>query len=413
MERKQHGEAPYEEPFPYKTYDEIQLEKLRRVRFRQIMVVVTGIFLLFSTVIVGISLIWRSTTNQFPTGESLSPGTTGQETGEGLSAGPGPSQAEVRQSQSLLPENGSIYVTDVSGAVKKARAFVAGVRAENYSTREGHSGSGVILSENGYILTGGRFLEGCDSITVTLDGGDSYAAFIVGSDECSGLSVLKIDAHGLTVLKPAELSAAEPGQAAIAMGGDTAEGKSSVTFGVLSGINRSLTVGKTLLDLIQTDADINAGNAGGPLLNQQGQVLGINSNWISVYGMEQQGFAICIDEARAIAASLIQSGQVAGRPCLGITGTDTAPAAVGMNLPRGILTSAVEAGSGAAVAGLKEGDVITELGDRPIASLEEGYLAREQYRAGDWIKVTYSRAGVLKTVDLRLGDQLEAEESNF
>ena len=91
MERKQHGEAPYEEPFPYKTYDEIQLEKIRRVRFRQIMVVVAGVFLLFSTVIVGISLIWRSTTNQFPAGESLSPGSAGPETGSDLPAeDPGP-----------------------------------------------------------------------------------------------------------------------------------------------------------------------------------------------------------------------------------------------------------------------------------------------------------------------------------
>lgn len=360
MEHKQHGEAPYEEPFPYKTYDEIQLEKLRRVRFRQIMVVVTGIFLLLSTVIVGISLIWRSTTNQFPAKNNATSDELGQET-VGLPAGPGPSQAEVRQSQSLLEENGSIYVTDVSGAVKKARAFVAGVRAEKYSTREGSSGSGVVLSENGYILTGSRFLEGCDSITVTLDGGEAYAAFIMGSDECSGLSVLKIDAHGLTALKPADLSTVEPGQATIAMGGNTAEGKGSVTFGILSSVNRSLTVGTTLLDLIQTDADINAGNTGGALLNQRGEVLGINSDWISVYGLEKQGFAVCIDEARAIAASLIQNGQVAGRPVLGITGMGTAPAATGMNLPQGILISAVEAGSGAAVAGLKVGDVITKL----------------------------------------------------
>ena len=414
MERKQHGEAPYEEPFPYKTYDEIQLEKIRRVRFRQIMVVVAGVFLLFSTVIVGISLIWRSTTNQFPAGESLSPGSAGPEAGSDLPAeDPGPSQAEVRQSQSLLEESRGIYVTDVSGAVKKARAFVAAVRAEDYSTREGRSGSGIVLSENGYVLTGRCFLEGCDSITVTLDGGETYAAFIVGSDECSGLAVLKIGAHGLTALKPADLSAVEPGQAAIAMGGGTEDGRGSVTFGVVSGINRSLTVGTTLMDLIQTDAAIHSGNAGGPLLDQRGEVLGVNADWISVYGMEGQGFAICIDEARAIAASLIQNGQVAGRPCLGILGTDTAPAAQGMNLPRGILVSAVEAGSGAALAGLKEGDVITELGDRPITSLEEGYLAREQYRAGDWLKVTYSRVGALKTVELRLGDQLEAGESNF
>lgn len=418
MEQKEHQEPLYEEPFPYKTYDEIQLDKLRRVRLRQGMVMLAGVFLLFSTVMVGVSMIWRSTIYQMPSDDQ-----TSGSNAEGVSQialsdvqdQRVPTQADVRKSQTLSDENSSIYVTDVSRAVKQARPFIVGIQAENYTAEEADGrGSGIILSENGYILTGSSLLEDCDSISVTLSSGKSYAAFIMGSDECSGLSVLKINAHGLTALKVGNSDQVEVGQAAIAMGADSGELPGSVTFGIVSGVNRNLMVGGTLLDLLQTDADINSGNIGGALLNQYGEAVGIISDWITVYGLEKQSFVIGINEARSIAAALIQNGQVSGRPVLGIVGTEVSDLAVGLNLPRGILISQVESGSGAEVAGLKPGDVITQLGEVSVSTMEEAYLAREQYHAGEWVKVTYSRAGVLKTVKVLLGDRLESENSwNF
>lgn len=418
MEQKEHQEPLYEEPFPYKTYDEIQLDKLRRVRLRQGMVMLAGVFLLFSTVMVGVSMIWRSTIYQMPSDDQ-----TSGSNAEGVSQialsdvqdQRVPTQADVRKSQTLSDENSSIYVTDVSRAVKQARPFIVGIQAENYTAEEADGrGSGIILSENGYILTGSSLLEDCDSISVTLSSGKSYAAFIMGSDECSGLSVLKINAHGLTALKVGNSDQVEVGQVAIAMGADAGELPGSVTFGIVSGVNRNLMVGGTLLDLLQTDADINSGNIGGALLNQYGEAVGIISDWITVYGLEKQSFVIGINEARSIASALIQNGQVSGRPVLGIVGTEVSDLAVGLNLPRGILISQVESGSGAEVAGLKPGDVITQLGEVSVSTMEEAYLAREQYHAGEWVKVTYSRAGVLKTVKVLLGDRLESENSwNF
>lgn len=412
MEQNEHQEPLYEEPFPYKTYDEIQLEKLRRIRFRQGMVMLAGVFLLFSTVIVGISLIWRSAVySSLSTGDATPDTTPGQLNQTALSANreePLPSQTEVRQTQALADESNGIYVTDVSKAVKNARPFVVGILAENYAEdEEDRTGSGVVLSENGYILTGSRFLKGCDSIHVTLSNGKSYAAFIMGSDECSGLAVLKINAHGLTALKVGNSDEVETGQAAIAMGADAGETPGSVTFGIVSGVNRNLLVSGVLLDLLQTDAALDEGNTGGALLNERGEVIGINACWISIHGRDKQDFVIAINDARSIASALIQNGQVAGRPVLGIEGTEITQAAAGLNLPRGILISSVDAGSGAALAGLRPGDVITQLGDTVVKTMEEAYLAREKYHAGDWVKVTYSRAGALNTVKVLLGDQLE------
>ncbi len=413
------------EPFPYKTYDEILTEKARKDRLQHGLVVMTGIFLMLCAVVVGVSMVWNRSANPFvtPTGEE------GIRFGETQAEQPATGQMGETEASFRLPavssenrndasagEEGPIYVTDVSGIVKKARASVVGIEAESYTGYvTSRTGSGIILSENGYIITNSHVISGCDSINVILDSGESYTAFIVGDDSYSDLAVLKIDAGGLTPAVLGDSDLVEVGQPAIAIGNPTGQLQGTTTFGIISGLDRNIVVNNTVMNLIQTDAAINTGNSGGPLLNQQGQVVGINSAKVSVSGYEGLGFSIPINTARPIAEELVRSGKVAGRPSLGIGCSRlSAMASSFYGLPQGLFVSSLDSGGGAAAAGLQVGDVITHIGDVRVSTMGEGYAQRNLHRAGDVISVTYHRRGVSVTVQVAVGDQSTmGKEVNF
>lgn len=422
MDQKEKQQDTYQEPFPYKTYDEILMEKERRMRFRHGMVIMSGIFLMFCAVIIGISMIWNRSANPF---------TLLSQTAEGGNAGTGkpsdfnnaqmsqggkdinftlPFSKEPSKQESVIEsaEDGSaIYVTDVSGVVKKAMASVVGIEAEFYTgyvtTR---TGSGVILSADGYIMTNSHVISGCDSINVTLDTGMEYAAFVVGDDVYSDIAVLKIDAEGLCAASLGDSDQVQVGQPAIAIGNPTGYLQGTTTFGIISGVDRNMLVNNTVMNLLQTDAAINTGNSGGPLLNQSGQVIGINSAKISISGYEGLGFAIPINTARPIAEELVRNGSVTSRPVLGVACHRLSSMASSFyGLPQGLYITGVAPESGAAVAGLQAGDVITHINDTLVENLSSAVRLRDKLSAGDTISVTVFRRGMVVITEVTLSNR--------
>lgn len=303
MSNQQQDMRPQQEAFPYKTYDEILMEKERRLRFRRGMVVMSGIFLMLCAILIGISMVWNRSTNPLslfqprPEDQSLgSDPALSHEKDFVLAASSGPEEKEQ------TPDT-PVYGVDVSGLVKKARPFVVGVQAEWYKGKriQTQACSGVILSEDGYILTDNRVVDGSDGIHVIMYNGESYAAFLIGSDDGTGIAVLKVDASGLTEAQMGDSSQLEMGQTAVAMGS-----VSGTDTGIISGLDFELETDNGRLQLIQISASVNAGNSGGPLLNQYGQMIGMNASGFSADGFEGMGFAVPVNTLRHIIEALVQ-----------------------------------------------------------------------------------------------------------
>lgn len=419
MDQQQKEQRTYQEPFPYKTYDEILLEKERRLRFRHGMVVMSGIFLMFCAVIIGISMIWNRSANPFSLLTQTSDG-GGADVGDfqnlhtaqmpqgGIDSNftlPSMKETDEQSPEAAEEDNGAtILVADVSGVVKKAMASVVGIEAEDYTGYvTSRTGSGIILSVDGYIMTSSHVISGCDSINVTLDTGEEYAAFVVGDDSYSDIAVLKIDAEDLKAAELGDSDQVEVGQPAIAIGNPTGYLQGTTTFGIISGVDRNMVVNNTVMNLLQTDAAINSGNSGGPLLNQNGQVIGINSAKVSISGYEGLGFAIPINTARPIVEELVRNGSVTSRPAFGVAASRLSSLASSFyGLPQGLYLTAVYPQSYAAQAGLQVGDVITHINETAVDTLAEAVLIRDRFCAGDTVAVTYCRRGVITTVEISL-----------
>ena len=257
-------------------------------------------------------------------------------------------------------------------------------------------GSGFIVDGRGYILTNNHVVEGAEEIKVTLTDARSFRAVLVGRDRFTDLAVLKIDARNLPVLALAGSTRLSVGETVVAIGSPLwIEGGPTVTTGVVSALGRSMEEpGLPMLhNLIQTDAAINPGNSGGPLLNLAGQAIGINTAIIpSAHGI---GFAISSTMARPVLRELISKGRVV-RPSLHLTAVSvTAAVAYANDLPmeRGALVTRVEDGGSAAAAGVREGDVITSVGGRPVKDLHHFHDSLERHTIGDRVDVTVWRAG--------------------
>ena len=424
-EKKDTLREEYQEPFPYKTYDEILSEKERKSRFRRTMIVVTGIFLVFFTFLAGISVIWTNTGSLYQKialSRARKANSAQQEGGSAGTRGTDESFQLDRPNALLGPEDkpgqraSGFSVIDVSQAVKENRPSVVSIEAEDYgSLIDTKSGNGIILSQNGYILTNSAVISGCDSILVTLDSGVNYAAFVIGDDPYSGLAVIKIDAKGLTTARLGDSDTLLIGEPAVALGSFSDAMEGMATAGVISGISRNVLIENRLTDLIQTSAQVNAGNSGGPLLNEAGEVIGICTNAITLEGYEGMGFAIPINTIRPIAEELIRSGTIVGRPLLGIQCSKVSTIASSFyNMPDGLYVLSVTKGSSAEKAGLQAGDVITHIGEMAITQLSSAYVLRNQYKAGDAITLTYSRKGTSYTITVPLMDQKDADPgANF
>lgn len=270
-------------------------------------------------------------------------------------------------------------------------------------------GSGIIMSEDGYIITNAHVVEGATSLKVMTSDGETYEAQLVGSDTVTDLAVVKIDATGLTAAEfgsSEDLRVADKVMAIGNPGGH--ELSSSVTIGYVSALNRAIannTTGYTM-EYIQTDAAINPGNSGGALINEYGQVVGINSAKISATGYEGLGFAIPIDTAQPIISDLIQYGYVKDRAVLGISGQfiDSMTGRF-YGLPQGEYVAQLNS-SEAQASGLQVGDVITAIDGQQLDSESTLRSAILSKKPGDTVTLQVYRSSTQKsaTVELKLSE---------
>lgn len=268
-------------------------------------------------------------------------------------------------------------------------------------TVEQGSGSGIIISEDGYIVTNQHVIDGASEISVILNTGDEITASLVGQDTKTDLAVLKIDTDvDLTPATLGDSTTVQVGELAVAIGNPMGmEFSGSVTAGIISAVNRTMTIDDRTYNLLQTDAAINSGNSGGALINQYGEVIGINSVKLSETGVEGMGFAIAISEAKPIIEDLMNEGYVTGRPIVGIGVQQT---------PYGLFISSVEENSGAEEAGLQVGDMILEVDDREVSTSSEINEIRDEKKPGDTLKFKISRQG--QTIDVNV--TLKEDTSN-
>ncbi|HPE15782.1 MAG TPA: trypsin-like peptidase domain-containing protein [Oscillospiraceae bacterium] len=272
------------------------------------------------------------------------------------------------------------------------------------------AGSGFIVSEDGYILTNQHVIDGATTVTVSLYDGSSYNATIVGSDEDSDIAVLKIDATGLTPVVLGDSDNVIVGESVTAIGNPLGELTFTYTGGMISEVNRSVTIDGATYNMLQTDCAINGGNSGGPLFNSYGEVIGIVSAKYEDTGVEGLGFAIPLNDILPLVEDIMENGYVTGKAYMGIT-----PVTVTQNMARqysltvGVYVSSVESGSAAEKAGIQKGDVITKLGDTDITTASELNEAKKDYKAGDTTTVTIVRSGETLALSITFDEEVPEE----
>ena len=276
---------------------------------------------------------------------------------------------------------------------------------------ESGAGSGVIISSDGYILTCAHVVDGASTITVTIDEKD-YTATLVGEDTTSDIAVIKIDADGLTPATVGNSDSLKVGQSVMAVGNPLGELGGTVTGGMISALNRSVTIqgssSVNTMSLIQMDASVSPGNSGGGLFNMNGELIGIVNAKSSSSDAEGLGFAIPINDAIKVAQELLENGYVTGRPYLGITylaveDAQTA-AQLGVNA-YGVYVVEVVKGGPAEKAGLQAGDRIVSVDGTEIASKDDLGTLMQKHAAGDTLSITIAREGQMQTVNVTLGEK--------
>ena len=276
---------------------------------------------------------------------------------------------------------------------------------------ESGAGSGVIISSDGYILTCAHVVDGASTITVTI-GDKDYTATLVGEDTTSDIAVIKIDADGLTPATVGNSDSLKVGQSVMAVGNPLGELGGTVTGGMISALNRSVTIqgssSVNTMSLIQMDASVSPGNSGGGLFNMNGELVGIVNAKSSSSDAEGLGFAIPINDASKVAQELLENGYVTGRPYLGITYlavTDAQTASqLGVNA-YGVYVVEVVKGGPAEKAGLQAGDRIVSVDGTEIASKDDLGTLMQKHAAGDTLSITIARDGQMQTVNVTLGEK--------
>ncbi len=314
----------------------------------------------------------------------------------------------------LPPVDGSamtpsqLYASCVSSVVSISSTIQS---TSYYGTTTGSStGSGFILTEDGYVVTNYHVVEGATAIHVILHDDTEYAAELVGQDATNDIAVLKMDASGLPAVTLGSSSALNIGDMVAAIGNPLGELASTQTIGYVSGINREITTDNTIINMIQTDAVINPGNSGGPLFNLYGQVIGITTaKYSGTTGsgasIEGIGFAIPIDDVLPIINDLIEHGYVTGA-YMGVTVTNTDEASAAMyGLPTGARIEELVKGGAAERAGLQVKDIVIALGDYQIRSITDLTRALRNFKAGDVTTVRFLRGGKEMSLEITLDEK--------
>ena len=274
------------------------------------------------------------------------------------------------------------------------------------------SGTGFFITNDGYIITNNHVVEGTQEVEIILSDGTQQTADFVGSDPYSDIAVLKAEGNVPAVAALGNSDALDPGESVIAIGSPLGDFKNTVTVGVVSATGRSIDTGKgyAIENLIQTDAAINQGNSGGPLVNLAGEVIGVNTLVVrqspSGSVAEGLGFAIPMNTAQAIAQQIIEQGYFA-RPYMGVSFQPINPEiAARYDLPAewGVFITNVEPGSPASEAGIQEGDIIIRVGDITLDETHSYVNALFSYQPGDRIPLVVMRDGQQTELQITLGE---------
>ena len=318
--------------------------------------------------------------------------------------------AQIDTSKEMTPAE--VYAQNVNSTVGIRTSITTNYWG--YQTQAAAAGSGFILSADGYILTNYHVVEDSNSITVSLYDGTEYDATLVGCDESNDIAVLKIDAEGLTPVVLGDSDNLNVGDQVVAIGNPLGELTFSLTTGVVSALNREVTLSSNVtMNLIQTDCAINSGNSGGALFNLYGEVIGItnakysSSSSSSEASIDNIGFAIPLNHVKNIVKSIIETGSIT-KPYIGVTVSSVSSEAQGYGLPPGAAVRSVEADSPAAKAGLEENDIITEVDGTAINSSTELVNYVGEKTPGDELTFKVYRQGEELELTVTIGEKTQS-----
>ena len=318
--------------------------------------------------------------------------------------------AQIDTSKEMTPAE--VYAQNVNSTVGIRTSITTNYWG--YQTQAAAAGSGFILSADGYILTNYHVVEDSNSITVSLYDGTEYDATLVGCDESDDIAVLKIDAEGLTPVVLGDSDNLNVGDQVVAIGNPLGELTFSLTTGVVSALNREVTLSSNVtMNLIQTDCAINSGNSGGALFNLYGEVIGItnakysSSSSSSEASIDNIGFAIPLNHVKNIVKSIIETGSIT-KPYIGVTVSSVSSEAQGYGLPTGAAVRSVEADSPAAKAGLEENDIITEVDGTAINSSTELVNYVGEKTPGDELTFKVYRQGEELELTVTIGEKTQS-----
>ena len=314
----------------------------------------------------------------------------------------------------------TVYASVVNSAVS-INCSATSTNIFGQQTQTASSGSGFIITEDGYVVTNYHVVSGASSVQVTLYNGDTYDATVIGGDSDYDVAVLKINAAGLQPVTLGESADVNVGDTVLAIGNPLGELTFSMSQGIVSSCDRAINVDGTPFNMIQVDCSINPGNSGGPLVNLYGEVVGIVSAKYSSYSsttVEGLGFAIPISDVRSIITDIMENGAVTDKAYMAITaGTMNEQMAAQFNIDvtEGVFVYSVVEGGAGEKAGLRLGDVITKMGDKTLTSRQDLSAAMKGYRAGDTVTLTVYRGGQYIEVELTFDAQPQttgSEEDN-
>ena len=327
-----------------------------------------------------------------------------------------PSPPPTRTATVELPAPADLQaLPSIADLVEKSRPWVVSITTESFVrgffadfTNE-ESGSGIIARPDGYVVTNYHVIEGARDIKVHLPNGESYPALIVGRDNVTDLAVLKINAKGLPAAKFGDSDALRVGDWVITIGNALAlKGGPTVTLGIVSGLDRTISTEerRQYYDLIQTDAAINTGNSGGPLVNMAGEVVGINQARLP--RAQGVGFAIGASTAVPIIQSLVETGRVE-RPRIGFNGEGVTPAnadALNLGVEEGVIVTLMSRDGPAYRAGIRLGDVVTKMDDVLTPDVESWLKLLWSYEVGDEVNVEFVRNGEVFNAVVKLAERV-------
>lgn len=314
-------------------------------------------------------------------------------------------------------EPAEVYASVVNSAVS-INCSATSTNIFGQQTQTASSGSGFIITEDGYVVTNYHVVSGASSVEVTLYNGDTYDATVIGGDSDYDVAVLKINASGLQPVTLGESADVNVGDTVLAIGNPLGELTFSMSQGIVSSCDRAINVDGTPFNMIQVDCSINPGNSGGPLVNLYGEVVGIVSAKYSTYSsttVEGLGFAIPISDVRSIITDIMENGAVTDKAYMAITaGTMNEQMAAQFNIDvtEGVFVYSVVEGGAGDKAGLRLGDVITKMGDKTLTSRQDLSAAMKGYRAGDTVALTVYRGGQYIEVELTFDTQPQTTGSD-